>query len=343
MRRDKSKSFSAFYVITTSDRSKRNIFKIGIHSGSVNSLISRYTTYFPELSIYYFQYIDDALIIENKIKYHFFENRIININGNRSEWINIKYKILYDYIKTIIPDNYNIIIDIETGKNIVSQLIKKKIGQNRSKNVDDTRHLVSKYNITVDDLIDINEFEYDFDYLCNESNLDKNQYTAYIKYKLLQENSIVDYKNNSLFRKQLANIFEKHYGSSFLANTPEINKKTKSKNSYSFNIYNDHQFITIVDKHNTVWFKAKDVASEIEYKRTRNAIATHVNEEDTITWKNLQKDICKNHNDIPYIHPMTVFINKGGLYDLILKCKLESSKKFKHWITHTVLPTAESV
>ena len=35
----------------------------------------------------------------------------------------------------------------------------------------------------------------------------------------------------------------------------------------------------------------------------------------------------------------TIFINESGLYSLLLPSKLESAKKFKHWVSSKVLPT----
>ena len=35
----------------------------------------------------------------------------------------------------------------------------------------------------------------------------------------------------------------------------------------------------------------------------------------------------------------TTFINESGLYSLILSSKLESAKRFKHWVTSEVLPS----
>ena len=35
----------------------------------------------------------------------------------------------------------------------------------------------------------------------------------------------------------------------------------------------------------------------------------------------------------------TFFVNESGFYSLMLSSKLESAKKFKHWVTSKVLPT----
>ena len=33
-----------------------------------------------------------------------------------------------------------------------------------------------------------------------------------------------------------------------------------------------------------------------------------------------------------------LYVNKSGLYSLILSSKLENAKRFKHWVTSEVLP-----
>ena len=38
----------------------------------------------------------------------------------------------------------------------------------------------------------------------------------------------------------------------------------------------------------------------------------------------------------------TTFINESGLYALILSSKLESARRFKHWVTAEVLPAIRS-
>ena len=72
----------------------------------------------------------------------------------------------------------------------------------------------------------------------------------------------------------------------------------------------------------------KDVATALGYSNTRKAVLVHVDAED--------KGVTKW--DTPGgIQEMTI-INESGLYSLILSSKLESAKRFKHWITSEVLP-----
>ncbi|MCU7356567.1 phage antirepressor [Enterococcus dispar] len=77
------------------------------------------------------------------------------------------------------------------------------------------------------------------------------------------------------------------------------------------------------------FFVGKDVAEVLGYSKPRNAISTHVDEED--------KQDAPIQGDLGGKQQMTI-INESGLYSLILKSKLPSAKKFKRWVTSEVLP-----
>ena len=81
------------------------------------------------------------------------------------------------------------------------------------------------------------------------------------------------------------------------------------------------------------WFVGKDVAGILGYGNTRDAILSHVDEED-------RRVIQKSENatfEIP--NRGMSLVNESGLYSLILGSKLESAKRFKHWVTFEVLPS----
>ena len=80
---------------------------------------------------------------------------------------------------------------------------------------------------------------------------------------------------------------------------------------------------------NEPYFVGKDVATILGYAKTRNAIATHVDDED-------KKD-APIQGDFGGTQLMTL-INESGLYNLILSSKLPNAKKFKRWVTAEVLP-----
>ena len=77
-------------------------------------------------------------------------------------------------------------------------------------------------------------------------------------------------------------------------------------------------------------FCAKDVCDALGYKKTRNAVIQHVDEDDKITA--LIQGVGSNYKT------QAIFINESGLYALILSSKLESAKRFKRWVTSEVLP-----
>lgn len=87
---------------------------------------------------------------------------------------------------------------------------------------------------------------------------------------------------------------------------------------------------TMSDEHGEVMFCAKDVASALGYKKPENAIAVHEDKEDKTT--TLIQGTGSNYKS------QATFINESGLYALILSSKLDSAKRFKHWVTSEVLP-----
>lgn len=96
-------------------------------------------------------------------------------------------------------------------------------------------------------------------------------------------------------------------------------------------IFNNTEFgsVRTVVIDNEIWFVGKDVADALGYSNSRDAIATHVEMEDKNT---VAISDGKRGN------PNQAIINESGLYALIFGSKLESAKRFKHWVTSEVLP-----
>lgn len=96
-------------------------------------------------------------------------------------------------------------------------------------------------------------------------------------------------------------------------------------------IFNSEEFgdIRTVTIDNEPWFVGKDVATALGYKNTADAIGKHVDTDDKLT---SQIAIAGQRRDV-------VVINESGLYALIFGSKLDSAKRFKHWVTSEVLPT----
>lgn len=77
------------------------------------------------------------------------------------------------------------------------------------------------------------------------------------------------------------------------------------------------------------WFVGKDTAVALGYSKPQNAIRDNVDKDDA-----RKQGILTNGGKQEMI-----IINESGLYSLIFGSKLESAKKFKHWVTSEVLPS----
>lgn len=96
-------------------------------------------------------------------------------------------------------------------------------------------------------------------------------------------------------------------------------------------IFSNSEFgeIRTITKDNETYFVGKDVAKALGFTNPRDAIATHVFDEDKGV------DII---DTLGGKQSMTV-INESGVYALVFGSRLESAKRFKHWVTSEVLPS----
>lgn len=95
--------------------------------------------------------------------------------------------------------------------------------------------------------------------------------------------------------------------------------------------FNGKNIRLLFDNENNPWFVGKDVALVLEYKNTKYAISTHVD------------DDCKccfgyfKGKDSYTLHKQTILISEPGLYALICNSKMELAKKFRKWVYNDVL------
>lgn len=87
---------------------------------------------------------------------------------------------------------------------------------------------------------------------------------------------------------------------------------------------------TMSNEQGGVLFCAKDVCDALGYIKARNAVMLHVDDEDKTT--------APIQGGGSNYKSQAIFINESGLYALILSSKLDSAKRFKHWVTSEVLP-----
>lgn len=95
-----------------------------------------------------------------------------------------------------------------------------------------------------------------------------------------------------------------------------------------FNFENQEVRTQVIN--NDPWFVGKDVAEILGYVKPLNAIAAHVDEDDSLK-QGVIDSIGREQQ--------TILINESGLYALIFGSKLENAKRFKRWVTSEVLPT----
>lgn len=97
-------------------------------------------------------------------------------------------------------------------------------------------------------------------------------------------------------------------------------------------IFNDQQVRTVV-RDGEPWFVGKDVAIVLGYGNTKDALLSHIDEEDRAILQRSENATFEIPN-----RGLTI-INESGLYSLIVSSKLPTAKDFKRWVTSEVLPT----
>ena len=78
------------------------------------------------------------------------------------------------------------------------------------------------------------------------------------------------------------------------------------------------------------WFVGKDVADVLGYAKPLNAIAMHVDNDDS-----LKQGVIDSMGRMQ----QAIFINESGMYALVFGSKLEAATRFKKWVTSEVLPS----
>lgn len=89
--------------------------------------------------------------------------------------------------------------------------------------------------------------------------------------------------------------------------------------------------LRICEMNGEPWMVGVDVAKALGYAAPRNAIASHVDEEDKTSA--LIRGTGSNYKS------MAILINESGLYSLVLSSKLPGAKRFRRWVTNDVLPS----
>lgn len=108
-------------------------------------------------------------------------------------------------------------------------------------------------------------------------------------------------------------------------------KFTEKDTANEITLFENEEFgqVRIVMIDGDPWFVGKDLAVALGYSEPRSAVSKKVDQED--------KGVAKMETPSG-IQEMTI-VNESGLYSLIFGSKLESAKRFKHWVTSEILPS----
>ena len=97
--------------------------------------------------------------------------------------------------------------------------------------------------------------------------------------------------------------------------------------------FENYDINVIIDDNDIIWFNANEIAISLGYIYPKDAIINNVEKEDKLKLENI------NINYKIKKHPHSIYINESGLYSLLLLSRLDKAKKFKLWITKTILPS----
>ena len=136
----------------------------------------------------------------------------------------------------------------------------------------------------------------------------------------------------------------------FQGSQPSItNKQFQNMQERSFiNNQLGIKFNSYIDQKCRVWFKAKEVAEILGYKKTDDAIRKHVSENHKmikLCWgletgrqqKGCPRETRGQQNDTRGKY--CIFIDEAGFYELVFKSRLETAKMFREWVFAKVLPS----
>lgn len=100
-------------------------------------------------------------------------------------------------------------------------------------------------------------------------------------------------------------------------------------NTLSINFTFNESQVRTLSEGEVIWFVAKDVATILGHANPERAIRKYVDEEDRGMTELVTPGGIQN----------VTIISEYGVYSLILSSHTEEAKKFKHWVTHEVLPS----
>jgi len=103
------------------------------------------------------------------------------------------------------------------------------------------------------------------------------------------------------------------------------------------------------------WFCGKNIATVLGYKNTKQALLDHVKSKNKSSLEGLYSKLrgqdsrpltdtsSPGTKELKWNQKNTIYINEAGLYQLIMKSKLEIAEQFQDWVTDDLLPKIRKI
>lgn len=103
-----------------------------------------------------------------------------------------------------------------------------------------------------------------------------------------------------------------------------------NKSVYTPTSFNFHSHpVRVIMRENQPWFVAKDVCNALGYSNSRDAVATHLDDDEKGV---ATSDTLRGEQQLS-------IISESGLYALVLRSRKPEARKFAKWVTSEVLPS----
>ena len=100
-------------------------------------------------------------------------------------------------------------------------------------------------------------------------------------------------------------------------------------------MFGDKQ-VNIVLVNDKPWFKGKDIATILEYKKTEQAISEHVKIKNKVSLNQLLGPL--EIRGLTHNETTSIYINEAGVYQLLMRSRQPIAETFQDWITSDLLP-----
>ena len=98
--------------------------------------------------------------------------------------------------------------------------------------------------------------------------------------------------------------------------------------------------LSVIKCKDDIWFRGKTLVEVLGYSNPLKAIRTHIDSEDKREMSELvYKGGAQNRHPFRNVQRGTIYVNKSGLFALILCSQLKSARTFKRWVTKDALPS----